>query len=1334
MFLNRFFTYTGKSPVCKIAILISLFLSFSILVRAQATKQWTPDNGNGTYTNPLMWGDWPDPDIIRVGDDFYFVSTSMHYVPGSPIAQSKDLVNWKIAGYAVNRYPEDKRYNMQDGTLYLNGSWANSIRYHNGLFYVAFCTPGGWGIDKGHFSICTAKNVKGPWKRTIFPENLYDPGLFFDDNGRVYVVHGQGTLFLTELNADALSVKTPAKKIWTKTFDSYNKEGRKFGMEGSHVYKINKKYYITCPAGGTEGWQICLRSDSIQGPYEYKVIMNDDSSYPGNGLHQGGMVQLKNGDWWFVIMQDRGPIGRVPHLVPVVWKDGWPMLGKDGNGKGVITYPKPNVGKTYPIECPATSDEFNTNSLGLQWQWNHNPDDSKWSLKQHPGYLSLNASYAPSLKEARNSLTQRIQGPQSSASVELDVSGLKDGDKTGLAVFEFPYAFIGVEQQGNHRNVIMVNNGKTVATIPNFKGNKIWLQAFTTTQNGGEASFSYSINNKAFFALGETLKMGLDLPWTANRFMMFNFNTKPGARGGKACFNWFHYAVKPVDIIKNNTIGYSKNGMRINGEDQFVYSAAFHYFRVPQPLWAKRFQKIKEAGFNTIETYIPWNWHERNMPSGLGDTSQFNFSELKTFLKMAESFGFNIIARPGPFICAEWAGGGYPRWLSKYKPATYPDQFWLRGDSKEHVQWSLHWFNAVNKILAEEQITQKRTGQKGVIMVQIENEYDSQEAKEKQDFLKALYQSVRKSGIQVPVFTCLTHECRGSADTLLKNVFDTENFYVGLKEAPDCAYRLLALKKQQPDAPAFVTELQGGWFSTMKGRLSEDNESDYRHYEAITLMSLLGGAEGFNTYMFVGGTNLAGWGARGMTTTYDYNAPIRENGDVSKKYMVAKAIGQLIHTYGNDLLHSQGGPCKFINAPAGVVGGIRIADNGTRFVFVTNTNPDKKITADITVVPTEANASAAPMYNINQDGKKVLVSTVGGASNTSLQLDSFQLKINLDSLGSGLWIIPPGKPADAGSWWTIPTDNYKNNASKPAAIRIKTVLKKNDDAKVKWLNNSKGLSLPELKVNDSRYVLYKASFDLSASEISKYTYALFNSFSRDIISIQVNGKPAKRVYPSDTYAAEGGRDYDKSFSPILDTEFDNGFEVRGLLKTGKNEIIALYENIGHEHGYVPMEELCGIKQAGLGSSNSKIERPLTWQVATNVSGIENNFIGNNLNTAGWEKTYLDTTTIIRRKGNNIQPHDTCNALMTWYRASFEIKDAANAKNAAWRMLISASGNGYIYLNGHNLGRYWEVGPQREFYLPECWLQFGHGKKNIIAIGLAQTLNGAAIKAMEISPY
>ena len=522
---------------------IGLFLlagTFGLETQAQSPV-WVPDNGNGTFTNPILWGDWPDPDVIRVGNRFYMVSTSMHYVPGCPILTSRDLVNWQMAGYAVERYDEDPRYDMKGGNLYLNGAWAATIRHHNGKFYVGFCTPYGWGREKGNFSVCIAEDIKGPWERVIFPEYLYDPGLLFDDDGKVYVVHGQGTLYVTELNPDVRSVKGERVKIWDQRFKNPYELGGGFGMEGAHAYKIQGKYYITCPAGGTEGWQICLRSDHIYGPYEHKLIMYDDSSYPPNGLHQGGMVQLENGDWWFIIMQDRGAIGRVPCLVPVEWVEGWPMLGR--NGKDAITYRKPDVEKSFPVQAPATTDEFNSLKLGLQWQWNHNPDPEKWSLRERKGYMRLKALYAGDLKNARNTLTQRVQGPSSEGTVELEVAGLKNGNVAGFGIFQFPYAYVAVRQIDGKKQIVMCNNDDVIEQIDNFKGERLWIRARVTDKDF-QARFYYSLDGKEFTPIGNVLAMGLGLPWTANRFALFNFSMEQDGEDGYADFNWFRFTNK----------------------------------------------------------------------------------------------------------------------------------------------------------------------------------------------------------------------------------------------------------------------------------------------------------------------------------------------------------------------------------------------------------------------------------------------------------------------------------------------------------------------------------------------------------------------------------------------------------------------------------------------------------------------------------------------------------------------------------------------------------------------------------------------------------------------
>ncbi len=363
-------------------------------------------------------------------------------------------------------------------------------------------------------------------------------------------------------------------------------------------------------------------------------------------------------------------------------------------------------------------------------------------------------------------------------------------------------------------------------------------------------------------------------------------------------------------------IRYDADCLKIEGKDTFVSSAAFHYFRTPKELWRDRFQKIKLAGFNTVETYVPWNWHERDLPSGLDDFSKVDLDELEAWLRMAhEEFGFYTIVRPGPFICAEWGGGGYPRWLAKFAP-DLGKEFWLRGPHDSHVAWSLHWYKAIGPLLAREQITRKPVGSKGIILVQIENEYDYYKGPEKTKVLKALYEAVKASGVEVPVFTCRTEEVRTGNDPALAQVFDCENLYVALDGGPSCAQRMATMRSTQRDAPAFVTELQGGWFSLLGEKLSDEHHSDARHYNAIQMMALLGGATGLNTYMFVGGTNFGGWGARGQTTTYGYDAAIREWGSLGPKFFVAEGVNQFIRENEQQLVRADGGSCELKGAPA----------------------------------------------------------------------------------------------------------------------------------------------------------------------------------------------------------------------------------------------------------------------------------------------------------------------------------------------------------------------------------------------------------------------------------
>lgn len=790
----------------------------------------------------------------------------------------------------------------------------------------------------------------------------------------------------------------------------------------------------------------------------------------------------------------------------------------------------------------------------------------------------------------------------------------------------------------------------------------------------------------------------------------------------------------PAKVFSNpDRIRYDGSCMTIEGKDVFIYSAAFHYFRCPEELWRDRFQKIKDAGFNTVETYVPWNWHEREMPVNLSDTTKFDFSDLKRWLQMAQDeFGFYTIVRPGPFICAEFSGGAYPRWLAKFRPQDYKG-LWLRSSDPTHVRWCVHWFDAVCKAMAGEQITRKPKGKKGIIMIQIENEYNAHWCENKSSFLKELYRSVRRSGFDIPVFTCLTGECRGSNDKELSQVFDCDNYYVGQSDAPSCAHRMVALKNKQQDAPGFVTELQGGWFSLVTGTLSEDHYSDARHFKAIGLLSILGGCTGINYYMFFGGTHFDGWGARGMTTSYDYNAAIRESGAVGDKYLSAKGIGEFIRKYEKELTRSVGGPCEMEGVPENIFGGVRIAQNGTRFVFLHNTDTGKVCKGRATLLPGKIKLSQKAMYNIDQNGKKVLMRVDEEQSGDSLAIEPITVDYELYPLDTKVLVIQPGKKLVDGMWWPKKQQNVRRPSSLPGSIRITSAKRKEDPVnQADWTVLPKLISLSDLKVNDFRYSLYRAKINLSKQQAEDERYLLFNMFTRDIVSVRVNGKNVSRLSPDKADAQTWPTR--NCFDRIRLDEYDNRFDVSGTLCEGKNEILVVYENLGHAHGYVPMEELSGIREAGLSVSATALSHPLEWEYAADVAGITEGWTLPEYDDKDWEVVSLDTNCEIPRKGNGVQPVEEQNGLFTWYRIEFELPSRDSSVWIPWLMRINASGNGFMWLNGHNIGRHWEAGPQREYYLPECWLNFGDDKKNVLVLGLRQTADGALVKALEILPY
>ncbi len=496
-------------------------------------------------SNPVIWADVPDPSILRVGNVYYMSSTTMHLSPGLPIMKSKDLVNWELIGYVYETLGDNDALNLQNGkNAYGQGSWASSLRYRDGVFYATT-----FSSTTGKTHVFTTKDIeKGPWKESAFSPMLHDHSLFFDDDGRTYMVYGGGDIRIVELTADASAIKPGGvNQIIVK--NASRVAGEKIGLpaEGSHLEKINGKYYlfnITWPRNDMRT-QIVHRADKITGPYEGKVIFHDQ------GVAQGSLVDTQDGRWFAYLFQDHGAVGRVPFLIPAKWEDGWPVLGEEGKTPMTLNIPSGKEG----LATITASDEFERRpdapSLPLAWQWNHNPDNRHWSLTARPGWLRLTTGRTESdLCRARNSLTQRTFGPQCSGVTKLDASGMKDGDVAGLSAFQRKYGFVAVKASETGKSLVMTSaeNGEPVEneSIP-LKQDVVYLRVDCDFRDRADkAYFYYRLDGKAWTKIGKPLKMDYTLPhFMGYRFALFNFAAKTAE--GYADFDYFHVAEKFVE-------------------------------------------------------------------------------------------------------------------------------------------------------------------------------------------------------------------------------------------------------------------------------------------------------------------------------------------------------------------------------------------------------------------------------------------------------------------------------------------------------------------------------------------------------------------------------------------------------------------------------------------------------------------------------------------------------------------------------------------------------------------------------------------------------------------
>ena len=559
-------------------LLFCLFTFLSFTASAQ-TKSWTADNGNGTFTNPLFYDEFSDPDILRVGDDYYLAGTTMHTVPGLVILHSKDLVNWENIAYCFDRFDfADDAFSLKNHQeIYGQGVWAPAIRYANGQFYV-FTNINGKGLQ-----CYTAKDIRGPWQHHNMQGRIYDLSVLFDDDGKIYAIHGYGEVKCTELKPD---MSGPIEE----TERTIIPEGSAVG-EGHHMYKINGMYYLISTDYRPNGRTLCSRSKSIWGPYETITITADETfgyhaasltevpqgeqyriGHDGTkfgipevdkdatactNIHQGGIVEDQSGQWWALLMMDFHSIGRTVTLAPITWKDGWPMLGLEGNlGRAPRTWFKPQVQSAVMSQQPfapyTRSEDFNDKTIGRVWQWNHNPDDSKWCLRN--GRLRLQTMPAEQLMWARNSLTQRVIGPTSVATVELYTKGMKDGDVAGLGNINVPCSWIGVVKDGKQTVLRCFEQAINDTIDTAFEGVRLYLR-MVGDYDHDRAHYEYSLDGTSYQQVGREMPLSYQLiSFQGSRHALFAFNYK-GQKGGYAEFDNFTVEEPQADRSANIPLG-----------------------------------------------------------------------------------------------------------------------------------------------------------------------------------------------------------------------------------------------------------------------------------------------------------------------------------------------------------------------------------------------------------------------------------------------------------------------------------------------------------------------------------------------------------------------------------------------------------------------------------------------------------------------------------------------------------------------------------------------------------------------------------------------------------
>jgi beta-xylosidase len=531
-----------------------LFIAISLLLFKQVMAQnpqkvsnvWVSDNGDGSYTNPVLYADYSDPDAIRVGDAYYMVASSFNCVPGLPILRSFDLVNWELIGYALQKQPP---FDVFDKVQHGKGVWAPCIRFFKNEYFIYYPDP-----DFGIYRI-TAANPAGPWSEPLLVQagkGLIDPSPLWDDDGKVYLVYAlagsragvKSVILISRMNVEGTQLTGNPVML----FDGHKDHPT---VEGPKIYKRNGFYYIFAPAGGVStGWQIVLRAKNIFGPYEVKTVMSQGNT-DINGPHQGAWVDTKTGESWFLNFQDSGAYGRIVHLNPMKWINNWPVIGadtdNDGIGEPVRTYKKPNVDKTFLKMTPPESDEFNTTELGLQWQWHANYQAIWGYPSGNLGFFRLNCIPRPAeavnLWGVSNLLLQKFPAPEFTATAKFTFDARSDGEEVGLVIMGIDYGTLSLKRNNAKLEIRtsvckQADKAGKEEVIETKLADSSTIYFRVQVRKGADCQFSYSTDGKNFATIGNSFK-AREGKWIGAKLGFFALGNSIVNDAGSADIDWF---------------------------------------------------------------------------------------------------------------------------------------------------------------------------------------------------------------------------------------------------------------------------------------------------------------------------------------------------------------------------------------------------------------------------------------------------------------------------------------------------------------------------------------------------------------------------------------------------------------------------------------------------------------------------------------------------------------------------------------------------------------------------------------------------------------------------